>query len=107
MEFPQPPPRAAPVHHDPRGRIVRARAGGYATKVARADARFRRRKIAPDGLAVVPGAYAADFALRPGAAGGLLDPDPAVLRATSLGRRFLNELVALFLRDRPRTKGPA
>ena len=38
---------------------------------------------------------------------GLLDPDPAVLRATSLGRRFLNELVALFLRDRPRTKGPA
>jgi len=30
---------------------------------------------------------------------GLLDPDPSVLRATPLGRRFLNDLVALFLRD--------
>ena len=30
---------------------------------------------------------------------GLLDPDPSVLRATPLGRRFLNELVGLFLRD--------
>ena len=31
---------------------------------------------------------------------GLLDPDPAVLRATPLGRRFLNDLQALFLPDR-------
>ena len=30
---------------------------------------------------------------------GLLDPDPAVLKPTPLGRRFLNELTALFLRD--------
>jgi oxygen-independent coproporphyrinogen-3 oxidase len=30
---------------------------------------------------------------------GLLDPDPAVLRPTPLGRRFLNALTALFLRD--------
>ncbi len=37
---------------------------------------------------------------------GLLDPDPSVLRATPLGRRFLNELVALFLRDAPHAKGP-
>jgi oxygen-independent coproporphyrinogen-3 oxidase len=28
---------------------------------------------------------------------GLLDPDPAVLRPTPLGRRFLNDLTALFL----------
>jgi oxygen-independent coproporphyrinogen-3 oxidase len=32
---------------------------------------------------------------------GLLDPDPATLRATPLGQRFLNELVGLFLRDPP------
>jgi oxygen-independent coproporphyrinogen-3 oxidase len=30
---------------------------------------------------------------------GLLDPDPAVLRPTPLGRRFLNTLTAIFLRD--------
>jgi len=35
---------------------------------------------------------------------GLLDPDPAVLRATPLGRRFLNELVATFLRERSKAK---
>ena len=38
---------------------------------------------------------------------GLLDPDPTVLRATPLGRRFLNELVALFLRDVARAKESA
>ena len=32
--------------------------------------------------------------------------DQSVLRATPLGRRFLNELVALFLRDAPRAKVP-
>jgi oxygen-independent coproporphyrinogen-3 oxidase len=31
---------------------------------------------------------------------GLLDPDPAVIRATPLGARFLNDLQALFLRDK-------
>ena len=30
---------------------------------------------------------------------GLLDPDPAVLRPTALGRRFLNDLQTLFLPD--------
>ncbi len=30
---------------------------------------------------------------------GLLDPDPATLRPTPLGRRFLNDLQALFLKD--------
>ncbi|CAG0949952.1 Heme chaperone HemW [Burkholderiales bacterium] len=38
---------------------------------------------------------------------GLLDPDPSVLRATPLGRRFLNDLVALFLRDGAHAKEPA
>jgi oxygen-independent coproporphyrinogen-3 oxidase len=30
---------------------------------------------------------------------GLVDPDPTVIRATPLGRRFLNDLQALFLRE--------
>jgi oxygen-independent coproporphyrinogen-3 oxidase len=33
---------------------------------------------------------------------GLLDPDPATIRPSLLGRRFLNDLQALFLRDEPR-----
>ena len=33
---------------------------------------------------------------------GLLDPDPATIRPTALGRRFLNDLQALFLKDHPR-----
>jgi putative oxygen-independent coproporphyrinogen III oxidase len=32
---------------------------------------------------------------------GLLEADPAALRPTALGRRFLNDLQALFLADRP------
>ncbi len=32
---------------------------------------------------------------------GLLDPDPTAIRATALGRRFLNDLQALFLQDGP------
>ena len=32
---------------------------------------------------------------------GLLDPDPATIRPTPLGRRFLNDLQALFLHDDP------
>ena len=38
---------------------------------------------------------------------GLLDPDPALLRPTPLGRRFLNTLTALFLRDPAPEKAPA
>jgi coproporphyrinogen III oxidase-like Fe-S oxidoreductase len=34
---------------------------------------------------------------------GLLSPDPTVLKPTALGRRFLNDLQALFLVDAPRT----
>ena len=30
---------------------------------------------------------------------GLLEPDPTRLRATPLGLRFLNDLLAMFLRD--------
>ena len=30
---------------------------------------------------------------------GLLDPEPASLKATELGRRFLNDLQALFLAE--------
>ncbi|NDG34233.1 MAG: radical SAM family heme chaperone HemW [Betaproteobacteria bacterium] len=33
---------------------------------------------------------------------GLLDPDPAVFRASALGWRFLNDLQALFLADAPK-----
>jgi oxygen-independent coproporphyrinogen-3 oxidase len=33
---------------------------------------------------------------------GLLDPDPATLKATPLGQRFLNDLQALFLTRKPR-----
>lgn len=38
---------------------------------------------------------------------GLLDADPAVIRPTALGRRFLNDLQALFLRDEPCARGPS
>jgi putative oxygen-independent coproporphyrinogen III oxidase len=33
---------------------------------------------------------------------GLLDPDPTTIRPSALGRRFLNDLQALFLNDAPR-----
>ena len=39
-------------------------------------------------------------ALELAAARGLIDSDPAVIRPTALGRRFLNDLQALFLVDR-------
>ena len=101
----------------------------YVERAASGEPVMERREVAPDergfefmlnALRLTEGVPAAWFAERTGVpiasiareigtatARGLLDPDPAVLRATSLGRRFLNELVALFLRDRPRTKGPA
>jgi putative oxygen-independent coproporphyrinogen III oxidase len=37
---------------------------------------------------------------------GLIDADPAVIRPTALGRRFLNELQALFLPERRRQVSP-
>ena len=39
-------------------------------------------------------------ARRGDAARGLLEADPTTLRPTALGRRFLNDLQALFLRER-------
>jgi oxygen-independent coproporphyrinogen-3 oxidase len=36
-------------------------------------------------------------ALAAATARGLIEPDPAVLRPTALGRRFLNDLQELFL----------
>ena len=39
-------------------------------------------------------------AIEEGTRRGLLDPDPAALRPTPLGRRFLNDLQSLFLADR-------
>jgi oxygen-independent coproporphyrinogen-3 oxidase len=38
---------------------------------------------------------------------GLLSPDPAVLKPTPLGRRFLNDLQGLFLPDAMRRRVPA
>jgi oxygen-independent coproporphyrinogen-3 oxidase len=35
---------------------------------------------------------------------GLLEPDPALLKPTSLGRRFLNDLQALFIHERQRSR---
>jgi oxygen-independent coproporphyrinogen-3 oxidase len=34
---------------------------------------------------------------------GLLEPDPTMIRPTPLGRRFLNDLTALFLREKAAT----
>jgi oxygen-independent coproporphyrinogen-3 oxidase len=39
------------------------------------------------------------------AARGLIDPDPAVIRPTALGRRFQNDLQALFLAENPHFSG--
>jgi oxygen-independent coproporphyrinogen-3 oxidase len=50
-------------------------------------------------LAIVAGA------LEQGAREGLLDPDPARIAATELGRRFLNRTTALFLPDTPSRPG--
>ena len=36
---------------------------------------------------------------------GLIEPDPTLIRATALGRRFLNDLQALFLAERPTGAG--
>jgi hypothetical protein len=38
---------------------------------------------------------------------GLLSPDPAMLKPTALGRRFLNDLQTLFLPETKRPRGVA
>jgi putative oxygen-independent coproporphyrinogen III oxidase len=65
-----------------------------------------------NALRLCDGVAAASFAERTGfalasierelaeaARRGLLDPDPTTIRATALGRRFLNDLQSLFLRE--------
>jgi putative oxygen-independent coproporphyrinogen III oxidase len=77
--------------------------------VSRADIGF---EFMLNALRLTDGVPAASFAERTGfplaiverelevaVQRGLLDPDPATLRPTPLGRRFLNDLQALFLKD--------
>jgi len=100
----------------------------YLERAAAGAPVMERREVAPDevgfefmlnALRLVDGVGASLFAERTGVpiatiareiaaatARGLLDPDPTVLRATPLGQRFLNELVAMFLRDRAHARGP-
>jgi putative oxygen-independent coproporphyrinogen III oxidase len=83
--------------------------------VAREDIGF---EFMLNALRLTEGVPAALFAERTGhplalvrdgleaaAARGLIEADPAVLRPTALGRRFLNDLQALFLVDRPVAEG--
>ena len=108
------------------GRVVREvrckQPKQYVERALAGDAVMERREVEPgelgfefmlNALRLTEGVPAALFAERTGvpiasiareigvaARRGLLDRDPALLRATPLGRRFLNELVALFLRER-------
>jgi putative oxygen-independent coproporphyrinogen III oxidase len=79
------------------------------TTVTRDDIGF---EFMLNALRLTDGAPAASFAdrtghplatiereLREAVRRGLIDDDPATLRPTALGRRFLNDLQALFLRD--------
>ena len=101
----------------------------YLERVAAGDPVAERREVAAselgfefmlNALRLTHGVPAALFAERTGlpiaalareidaaTARGLLDPDPAMLRPTPLGRRFLNELTALFLRDAAPAKATA
>jgi len=100
----------------------------YMARVAAGEPVMERRGVAPaelgfefmlNALRLVDGVPSALFAERTGVpiasiareiaaatSRGLLDPDPAVLRATPLGQRFQNELVAMFLRERAPAKAP-
>ncbi|MBE7522212.1 MAG: oxygen-independent coproporphyrinogen III oxidase-like protein [Burkholderiales bacterium] len=100
----------------------------YMARVAAGEPVMERREVAPvelgfefmlNALRLVDGVPSALFAERTGVpiasiareiaaatSRGLLDPDPAVLRATPLGQRFQNELVAMFLRERAPAKAP-
>ena len=79
------------------------------SEVARSDLPF---EFMLNALRLTGGVPAASFAERTGmplsiasrgiaeaTRKGLLDPDPKILRPTALGRRFLNDLQALFLAD--------
>jgi oxygen-independent coproporphyrinogen-3 oxidase len=79
--------------------------------VTRADVGF---EFMLNALRLTDGVPASSFAERTGyplalvrqgleaaAVRGLIEPDPALLRPTVLGRRFLNDLQALFLADPP------
>jgi oxygen-independent coproporphyrinogen-3 oxidase len=79
------------------------------TRVTRQDAGF---EFMLNALRLTDGVPATHFAERTGyplaiverelgeaLRRGLIDADPATIRATPLGRRFLNDLQALFLRD--------
>jgi oxygen-independent coproporphyrinogen-3 oxidase len=101
----------------------------YLERAAAGDAVMERREVPANelgfefmlnALRLTEGVPASLFAERTGlplasiareidaaTARGLLDPDPAVLRPTPLGRRFLNTLTAIFLRDASPAKAPA
>jgi oxygen-independent coproporphyrinogen-3 oxidase len=81
------------------------------TPVTREDVGF---EFMLNALRLTDGVPASSFAERTGfaptlverelaeaARRGLVETDPTVIRATALGRRFLNDLQALFLRERP------
>jgi oxygen-independent coproporphyrinogen-3 oxidase len=104
--------------HDRIVREVRVRhPGQYMTKPPVADMRVLSATDLPfefmlNALRLVEGVPASDFEARTGlslariakplqvaVADGLLDASPAYLRATELGRRFLNDLQARFLAD--------
>ena len=105
--------RQVRVKH-PQQYLERARAGAPVLEeheVGRAEAGF---EFMLNALRLTEGVPASLFAERTGfplaiVAGplreaerrGLLEPDPTRLRATALGRRFLNDLQALFLPPRP------
>jgi putative oxygen-independent coproporphyrinogen III oxidase len=102
-------------HKQPRQYLEQAAAGApvqETVEVARGDMGF---EFMLNALRLVDGVPASLFAERTGyplaliaqplAEGvrrGLLDPDPATLKATPLGQRFLNDLQALFLAPRSR-----
>ncbi len=99
----------------PRDYLDRADAGAplaEETEVTRDDVGF---EFMLNALRLVDGVPAWLFAERTGyplsivrreiaqaQARGLLESDPAVIRPTALGRRFLNDLQMLFLRERGR-----
>ncbi len=104
--------------HDRIVREVRVRhPGQYMTKPPVAETRVLSASDLPfefmlNALRLTEGVPASDFEARTGlslariakplraaVADGLLDADPAYLRATELGRRFLNDLQARFLAD--------
>jgi oxygen-independent coproporphyrinogen-3 oxidase len=106
-------------YRQPRQYLEQVAAGApvqQATQVTREDIGF---EFMLNALRLAAGVPAALFGERTGyplatiarelaeaTARGLLEPDPALLRATPLGRRFLNDLQALFLRGPPAPPAP-